>query len=89
MSDDPAPEIFELLNKEISDLLGSGPFFIMPICIKGQAIGVIYATVTRAAANSTRKASRSSPFWPRANNSLTTLAGIQDGGESLSARRQG
>ena len=39
----PEPSIKPLLTEELSDVVGTGPYFIMPVSIKDIAIGVIYA----------------------------------------------
>ncbi|MFZ2448652.1 MAG: HDOD domain-containing protein [Syntrophobacteraceae bacterium] len=76
VNDDPAPEIFGLLTKEMSDLMGSGPFFIMPICIRKQAIGVIYADRNQSGRELDEESFESFSFFgQQANSSLTSLVG--------------
>ena len=43
VNNEPSQEILALLNKEIYYFVGHGPFFIMPISVKGVAVGIIYA----------------------------------------------
>jgi HD-like signal output (HDOD) protein len=43
VTDEPSHEIRALLTKEIYQFIGRDPFFIMPISVKGVAIGIVYA----------------------------------------------
>lgn len=73
---DPPPEISSLLTEEIVDLIGGGPFFITPICVKQQAIGLIYTDRNLSGRNLDEESFESFCFFgQQANTGLTTLAG--------------
>ncbi|MEM5786873.1 MAG: HDOD domain-containing protein [Syntrophobacteraceae bacterium] len=74
VNEDPEPEIFALLTREISNLIGNGPFFIMPICIKGKVVGVIYADRTPSGRDLESESFESFAFFgQQANMSLASL----------------
>jgi len=76
MCEDQPPEIFSLITEEISDLIGSGPFFIMPICVKQQSIGLIYTDRNLSGRDLDEESFESFCFFgQQANTGLTTLAG--------------
>lgn len=49
VTEEPAQEILGLLTREVSEFIGNGPFFIMPVCMKGKSIGIVYADRTPSA----------------------------------------
>lgn len=76
VTEDPGDDILLLLTKEISNQLGSGPFLIMPVCIKGKPIGVIYADRNLSGRDLDEESSDSFDFMgQQANACLTSLAG--------------
>jgi HD-like signal output (HDOD) protein len=76
VTDEPTHEIFSLLTKEMADLIGCGPFYIMPMCIKGKAIGVIYADRNLSGRDLDEESFDSFVFFgQQANMSLSALAG--------------
>jgi len=76
VGEDQPPEILSLLTEEISDMVGSGPFFITPICVKLQAIGLIYTDRNLSGRELDEESFESFCFFgQQANTGLTTLAG--------------
>lgn len=73
---EPQSEIVPLLTKEMTDLLGKGPFMIMPIAIKNRAIGIIYADRLPSGRDLDEESfDNFSFFGQQANMNLTALAG--------------
>ncbi|MHC1726413.1 MAG: HDOD domain-containing protein [Syntrophobacteraceae bacterium] len=76
VTDDPGNEILSMLTKEISDYLGGGPFLIMPVCITGKPIGVVYADRNLSGRDLDEESSDSFEFMgQQANMCLTALSG--------------
>ncbi|MCE5333644.1 MAG: HDOD domain-containing protein [Desulfobacteraceae bacterium] len=76
VTEDPEPEILSLLTREMSNLLGTGPFLIMPIAIKNRAIGIIYADRRPSGRELDEESfDNFSFFGQQANMNLTTLTG--------------
>jgi hypothetical protein len=74
----PDNNIKYLLNVELNNLTGGGPFFAMPIAIKGKAIGVIYADRSRSGRCLDEESFESFIFFgQQANMCLSALAGSQ------------
>jgi len=72
----PDYSIKYLLNEELTNLTGGGPFFAMPIAIKGKAIGVIYADRSRSGRCMDEESFESFIFFgQQANMCLSALAG--------------
>ena len=72
----PDNNIKYLLNVELNNLTGGGPFFAMPIAIKGKAIGVIYADRSRSGRCLDEESFESFIFFgQQANMCLSALAG--------------
>ena len=76
VTDEPSEKILSLLTKEMADLIGCGPFFIMRMCIKNKAIGVIYADRNLSGRDLNEESFDNFVFFgQQANMGLTTLAG--------------
>lgn len=76
ITEDPPAEIFSLLTKELSDMIGSGPFFAMPISIKGQPIGVVYGDRNPSGRELDEESFENFAFFgQQANMSLEAIAG--------------
>jgi HD-like signal output (HDOD) protein len=76
VTDEPGEKILSLLTKEMAALIGCGPFFIMSMCIKNKAIGVIYADRNLSGRDLDEESYENFVFFgQQANMGLTTLAG--------------
>ncbi len=72
----PDSGIKHLLTEELINLTGGGPFFAMPIAIKGTAIGVIYADRSRSGRCLDDESFESFAFFgQQANMCLSAVAG--------------
>jgi HD-like signal output (HDOD) protein len=72
----PDLTIRPLLTEELTDLIGDGPFFAMPVAIKGMAVGVICADRNRSGRSLDEESFESFAFFgQQANMSLSALGG--------------
>jgi len=74
VTEEPAQEILALLTREMSQFIGNGPFFIMPVCMKGRAIGIVYADRTPSGRELDNESYESFTFFgQQANMGLAAL----------------
>ena len=75
VTDDPGEDILSLLTREMADLIECGPFFIMRMCIKNKAIGIIYADRNQSGRELDEESFDSFVFFgQQANMGLSSLA---------------
>jgi len=75
VTEKPDNVIKPLLTEELSNLTGSGPFFAMPVAIKGKPIGVIYADRSLSGRDLDEESFESFAFFgQQANMSLNSLS---------------
>ncbi len=76
VTEKPAFAFRPLLTEELTNLIGSGPFFAMPIAIKGTAIGVVWADRNLSGRSLDEESFESFAFFgQQANLSLSSLGG--------------
>jgi HD-like signal output (HDOD) protein len=77
VTEKPDNNIKPLLTEELCDLTGGGPFFAMPITIKGTVIGVIYSDRNQSRRKLDEESFESFAFFGRQTNmSLAALSGV-------------
>ncbi|MFZ0932468.1 MAG: HDOD domain-containing protein [Syntrophobacteraceae bacterium] len=76
VTEKPDFNIKPLLTEELANLIASGPFFAMPVAIKGTAIGVIWADRNLSGRSLDEESFESFAFFgQQANMSLSSLGG--------------
>ena len=76
VTEKPDFNIKPLLTEELSNLIASGPFFAMPVAIKGTAIGIIWADRNLSGRSLDEESFESFAFFgQQANLSLSALGG--------------
>jgi hypothetical protein len=76
VTEKPDFNIKPLLTEELSNLIASGPFFAMPVAIKGTAIGIIWADRNLSGRSLDEESFESFAFFgQQANMSLSSLGG--------------
>jgi hypothetical protein len=76
VTEKPDLTIKPLLTEELSNLIGSGPFFAMPVAIKGMPVGVICADRNLSGRSLDEESFESFAFFGQQTNmSLSALGG--------------
>jgi hypothetical protein len=76
VTEKPDLSIKPLLTEELSNLIGDGPFFAMPVAMKGIAIGVICADRNQSGRSLDEESFESFTFFgQQANMSLSAIGG--------------
>jgi len=77
VTEKPDNSIKPLLTQELSVLTGGGPFFAMPVAIKGTIIGVVYSDRNQSRRNLDEESFENFVFFGRqANMSLDALSSV-------------